>query len=213
MARSASRNTRRTIFPVVVIGSEFDELDVARHLMPGHMLADKTADLVDQLLARGKSVFQNHERLDRFRAHRIGHADHRRQYDGRMPDQCVLDLGRTDAITAAGDDIVGAALKPEIAVVIAHSEIAGDQPAIGVFVAGRLRVAPVFKHHHRIGTADRNMAGGSGRLLVAVIVDDGGDMAGNGAPHRTGLDWHDAGVGTDHEVALGLAEHFVDGQL
>jgi hypothetical protein len=62
-----------------------------------------------------------------------------------VPGERVLNFGRTDAIAATGDDVVSASLKPEIAVVVADAEIAGDQPAIGIFVAGRFRVAPIFK--------------------------------------------------------------------
>jgi len=57
------------------------------------------------------------------------------------------------------------------------------------------------------------MADSAGRQGLAGVVDDGGDMSGYRPSHRTGLDRHDARIRTEHEVALGLAEHFVDRHL
>ena len=119
LARSASRSSRRTIFPVVVIGSAVDEFDVSRHFMLGQMIADEVADFLDQLRGSGDAVLQEYERLDRFGADRVGHADRRRHHDGGVPSERILDFGRTDAIAAAGDDIVGASLEPEITVFVA----------------------------------------------------------------------------------------------
>src|ERR1700686_3860441 len=102
-----------------------------------------------------------------------------------MASQRVLDFGRSDAIAGAGDDVVGAAVEPEIAVVVALRQIACYQPAIGVFIAGRLGVLPVFEHHHRIGTAEGEVADGAGRQGLACVVDDTSDMSGDSTSERS----------------------------
>jgi hypothetical protein len=106
--------------------------------MLGQVIAHKVADFVDELAARGEAVPQDHEGLDGFSSYRVGHADSRGHYDCGVPCERIFNFRRTNAIAAAVDDIVGASLEPKVAVVVATAEIAGDQPAIGVFVASGL---------------------------------------------------------------------------
>src|SRR5947209_16199432 len=86
--------------------------------------------------------------------------------------QRVLDLGRADAIAGGGDDVVLAADIPEIAVVILHAEIPGEQEFAGIFLRGRLRIAPVFEHGDRARLTHADDAALSSRLLLASVVND-----------------------------------------
>src|SRR5262249_43415871 len=69
---------------------------------------------------------------------------------------------------------------------------------------------PVFEHHHRIRTAEGDVADCPRRLLFPRVIDDRGDMARYRAPDRTRFDRHHACVRTKDEVAFGLPEYLID---
>src|SRR5262249_4299612 len=60
-----------------------------------------------------------------------------------MPQQRTFDLERPNAVAGAFDHVASAAFEPEIAVLVAASEIAGDDPAVALDVARRLRIVPI----------------------------------------------------------------------
>ncbi len=69
----------------------------------------------------------------------VGHAG--------MREQGGLDALRPDVLAAADDQVVAAALDPEVALVVEAAEVAGVQPAVGVSAAGatvgpRTRISP-----------------------------------------------------------------------
>src|SRR6516165_6206976 len=171
--------------------------------MLGKVFAHEVADVLRQLRSGWKTVFHDDECLDGLGSYRIGHPDSRRDDDGGMPHERILDLGWAYAVAATGDDVIGATLKPEISVLVADPKIAGDQPVAGIFVPRCLGIAPVFQHHHRIRPPKGDVAGCSGRQGLAGVVDDGGDMSRYWASDRTRLDRHNAGVRTEHQIALG----------
>jgi hypothetical protein len=75
-----------------------DEFDIARHFVPGQMVAHEVPDILDQRLIRWRSLLQDDKRLDGFGANRIRHADRRGHHYIRMPGQRVFDFRRPDAI-------------------------------------------------------------------------------------------------------------------
>ena len=80
-----------------------------------------------------------------------------------MAQQRLLDLARPDAVAGRGDHIVGATAVPEVAVLVAHTEIPGQQPVAGELVPGGHRVVPVLEQHHRIGPPEGDLADLAGR--------------------------------------------------
>ena len=125
------------------LGQCVDDRDLARRLVPPAGGPDQLDDLVGQLRRPGRAGPQHDERLDRLAAQRVGHADGRRLRHRAVPEDGAFDLERPDAIAGAFDDVVGAALEPEIAVGVATAEIAGAGPAAALQRRGRRRVVPV----------------------------------------------------------------------
>jgi hypothetical protein len=81
---------------------------------------------------------------------------------GRVGEQHVLDLARTDPVAGGVDDVVGAAAIPEIAVAVADAAVAGDVPATVRSVAeaggGALGLLPVAEHQLRVRRRERDVA-------------------------------------------------------
>src|SRR5215469_13115536 len=177
------------------------------------MFAHEASDFFGELIAPLRRFLYDHKGLDRFSADGIWHADRSSHYDGGMANQHILYLRGADTITATCDDVIGAALKPEIALLITGPQISSQQPVIGVFIARGLFVVPVFEHHHGIRPAKRNVADRAGRNGLAGVVDDRGDMPWYRSPDRTGLYRHDARIRAEHKIAFSLAEHLVDRQI
>src|ERR1700737_3934790 len=63
----------------------------------------------------------------------------------------MLDLGGSDAVAGRRDHVVLAADVPEIAVLILHAEIAGQQKFCSVFFHRGFRIFPVLDHGARTG--------------------------------------------------------------
>ena len=126
-----------------------------------------------------------------------------------MLEKRILDLGRTDAVAGAGDDVILAAHVPEIPVLILPAEIAGQKKTAGMFLARRFRIAPIFDHGHGIGLAHADDAAAPPRQFLALVVDDADVESRRRLAHRAGLDRKKLCIVADHEIAFGLAEHFV----
>src|SRR5258708_295186 len=119
-----------------------DEHDVAGRLVPGEALADKGANLTGKGRTWRHAWARHDKRADDLTAHRIGHADHGRHQHGFVLHQAILDVGWPDAVAAARDQIVLAALVPDVAGVILERDIAGEAPVAGEFRRRRLGVVP-----------------------------------------------------------------------
>src|ERR1700731_245377 len=78
-----------------------DEHDLARRLIPGQPLSDKGEDFLGERRSGGDLGLRYDKRAYHLAAHRVGVTDRRRHQHGRMLHQAILDIGRTDAITAA----------------------------------------------------------------------------------------------------------------
>src|SRR5258705_11270450 len=97
----------------------------------------------------------------------------------------MLDLRRPDAIAGAGDHVVLAADVPEVTVGILSAEIAGEQELSGVFLRGRLRIAPVFDHGAWVRLAHADDAAFALGEFLAALIDDTDVEPGRRAAHRS----------------------------
>ncbi len=92
-----------------------DELDMAGILVGGEPVPHESLDLGGQRLGWRDAGPRQHEGLHGFGADRIGHADDRDHQHGLVAHDAILDVARPDPVGARGDDVVVAALEPEIA--------------------------------------------------------------------------------------------------
>src|SRR2546423_1451212 len=131
-----------------------------------------------------------------------GHARGGGRRDGGMAREAGLDLAGADAIATAGDQIVVAADESEVARLIAHAQVAADQPVSAELRLRRCVVAPVFEEHHRIGAVVGDAPHFSCWQLAAVFVDDRNSVSGDrrSRPSRTHR-WQRAAV--SHHRAAG----------
>src|SRR5207248_5189002 len=98
---------------------------------------------------------------------------------------------------------------PEIAVLILHAEVAGEQKLPGIFLRRGVRIAPVFEHRARTGLAHADDAALSPRLFLASVVDDADVETRRRLAHRARTDRKQIRVAADHEIAFGLAKTFM----
>src|SRR5690606_7589261 len=136
------------------------ELDPPRPLEARDALADKIGKLVP---GQAEALTQHAHRLDRLAAQAVGHPDHRDLGDGLMRRYRLLDLDRIDVLAARLDQLLGggAALVPEIAVLVEGAEIAGMVPAAAQRELGIAAPAPIAEED--AGRAHDDLAGPAGR--------------------------------------------------
>ena len=167
--------------------------------------------------ARGRlSRPQHDECLDDVASRFIG-ARHNRGIGHRgMLDEAILDFGWTDAVAGCLEHVVGAALVPEVAVVVCQGEIAGAAPIAGELFRRALRVLEVLEEENRVGRAvrscpmHRHFAQFANSRFLAVVGDDAYAVPRIRAAHGPGLRRPKRVRVADDVVHLGLAEHFID---
>src|ERR1700739_2965609 len=98
--------------------------------MFGQMLAHKASDFFGELMAPLSPVLQDHEGLNRFGAGGIWHTDRSCHHHSGGTNKGTLYPSGPNTIPATRNDIIGAALKPEIALFITGAQIARQQPVI-----------------------------------------------------------------------------------
>ena len=82
-------------------------------------------------VGRGRARLHAHERAAAFAEPRVGRADHRDLGDPRHAHELLLDLDRAHVLAAANDDVLLAVGDREVAVGVAHTDVAGHEPAVG----------------------------------------------------------------------------------
>src|SRR5215470_14589605 len=102
-----------------------------------------------------------------------------------MLHQAILDIGRTDAIAAARNQVVLTPLVPDVAVAVLDRDIAGQAPIANKFRSGRLWIVPITEKHHRIGALYRDNPAFTGRESSAVRRHDLDPVAGSWPAHRS----------------------------
>src|SRR5690606_23643223 len=110
------------------------------------------------------------------------------------------------------DDVVIAALEPEVAVLVLHRDVTKQAPVATEFLAGCLRPAPVLQEHHGIGSPYCDDAGFTRWQDSALIVNDLDHMAGDGPTHRAGSHREQLSRVPDDEIDFGLAEELIERQ-
>ena len=77
------------------------------------------------------AFLQLDEGAGHFAPFRIGLCHHGGEQHGRVLVEDVLDLDGGDVLAAGNDDVLGAVLDDDVAVLVEHAEIAGVKPAAG----------------------------------------------------------------------------------
>ena len=87
----------------------------------------------------------------------------------RMGEQHFLDLARIDVGAAGDDQVLGAVLEVEIALLVEDADVAGMQPAAAQRGRARLRVLPIARHDH---AAAEDLAGLARRHRLVLRIRD-----------------------------------------
>src|SRR5580704_17129312 len=100
----------------------------------------------------------------------------------------AFDFERPDAISGALDDIVGAALEPEISSLVTAREIARGYPPMAEKLARSLRILPIAQRVIALfARALRQIPRFPGRQLKPIVIDDGHLKARHRQAHGAGL--------------------------
>ena len=124
-----------------------DDLDVARHLERGELLARERVQRGEVGRTPGRG---DDERLHVFLRQVRRHADHGRLGDVGMAFERGLDLGGRQVLAAAADDFLLATEERVGLVGVDAHEVAGAQPAVDDHRRGLLRHLVVAAHDHRV---------------------------------------------------------------
>ena len=206
-----ARRVRRLIFPELVSGNSSTNSTIRGYLYAGEVAPDVVLELAHQCIAGSDARHHPHPGHDHRSAVGVGLRDHSGLRDLRVAHQRVLDLRRTDSVPGALDEVVVAALVAEVAVLAAHCEISGEEPAAEPHALRHPGVAPVAEEQARIVLAPRrDFPHGPVRLFVAGVVDDRGAPAGVADSHRARHHGVERLAASDHVVELGEAVELVD---
>src|SRR6516165_7208753 len=127
-----------------------------------------------------------------------------------MLHEAILDLGRTDAITAARNQVVLSPLVPEVPVAVLDRDIAGQAPTAGEFCTSRLQIDPIAKKHHRNGALHPDDPAFSGREWSAIRRHDLDTVAGGCPTHRSRAHRKQQRAVANEQIGLGLPVELVD---
>src|SRR3954452_8226128 len=155
--------------PRRVAGECIDERDRLRHLE----LRQLALAVRDQLvLGRDRAGLPRYEGDRHLTPAIIRTGDHRRLQDRMVLVQHPLDLGAGDVLSAGHDHVLEPIDDEQVAVLVAHADVAGVEPASGEGGGGRGLVAPVALEHLRPPHDDlAPLAGGDRTALVVPDVE------------------------------------------
>ena len=148
---------------------------------------------------------EHDERLHDVAAPLVGRRHRRGLGDRRVLEARGLDLERPDPVPGGDDHVVGAALVPDVAVLVEARRVLGVEPlAVERLLAG-LVVAPVAERIVRVrARAQADLAALALRHRPLVLVEDRDVPARHRLAHRALADLHERVVG-DQRVGLGEA--------
>jgi hypothetical protein len=125
--------------------------------------------------------FLHHEELDRLAGVLVGHAHRGALEHARVAGDHALDLVRVHVEARDQDHVLLAVDDLGEAVLVHDADVAGAEEAVGRHHLGGLVIAlPVAGHHLR--AADRDLAGGTQRQVLAVVVRIAMSVDGTGRP-------------------------------
>src|SRR5207245_8854312 len=116
----------------------------------------------------------------------ISPTDDARLLHGRVFDQSVLDLHRTDPDAAHLKHVVGTSRIPVVAVGVARELVAGPDPVAFNRVLGSLMLVPVIGAD--AVAPDEKVADGAVRDVIAGLIDDPGLVPRHQLTGRAGTD-------------------------
>ena len=110
---------------------------------------------------------------------RIRYGAHAGLHDAGIGHECGLDFDGREPVTRDVDDVVGASEDPGVAVGIDFRAVASGEPTVfgvGLPVGGvpAFRIAPHGARHGWRELGEHDVALGSGRGWIALVVDDRG---------------------------------------
>ena len=118
-----------------------------------------------------------------------------------------LDLERADPVAGRDDHVVGAALVPDVAVLVERGGVLGVEPVAAERLLGVLRVVPVADRIVRVrARAQADLAALALRQRLLVLVEDLHVPARHRLAHRALADVHERVVGDER---IGLREPVV----
>src|SRR6516162_5548780 len=165
-----------------------DHLDFARIGMVAHHSPRDILNLLHKPRVATPPGAQCHIGLEDGALHRIRLADDGGFGDCGMTQDCAFDFERTDPVSRALDDIVGAALEPEISARVTARDIAGGYPSMAKQLTRALRIVPVAERVVALFARTLcQISRLSGRQLQTVLSDDGHLEAWHRQSHRAGL--------------------------
>ena len=184
-----------------------DELDLARVRVRGQARAHVRLDLLDQLVGALVALGEHDERLDHAAAALVGRGDRRRLLDRRVLEAGRLDLERPDPVAGRDDHVVGAALVPDVAVLVEARRVLGVEPVAAERLPRRLLVVPVAERIVRVrARAQADLAPLALRHRLLVLVEDLHVPARHRLAHRALAHVHERVVGAQR---IGLGEAVV----
>ena len=130
---------------------------------------DARATELDQLFGGRRAARTQHDaRRHLLAAHRVGRAVDGGLTHRRVRVEHVLDLRRIDVEAGGDDHVLQAVADREVAVVVAHADVAGVKPAVTDRLRGVLGTVPVAEHD--VGSANHDLAPHAALDLAAVLV-------------------------------------------
>ena len=128
--------------------------------------------VVDQrVLVHRRAGSQHDEGSDRLAGVRVGHADYAHFDDVRVASKDVLDLRGEHVEPGHDDQVLGPIDEVQAAVVVAHGDVAGAQPAVRrQHPRRRFRIVEVPGEHVR--SFDPDLTGVADERVAAVLVDE-----------------------------------------
>src|SRR4029077_7079932 len=110
------------------------EFDLPRVFMSRKARLDERLHVHAERLVDLAPLSRNDKGLHYPAANLVGNADHSHHGHRRVSHQAIFDLGRADAIASGNDDVVIASVKPEIALLVAMTDVTGQKPPIAEFL-------------------------------------------------------------------------------
>src|SRR5215210_6615258 len=193
------------------LGEVADELYMTRILVRGRVRLAVVLDLLRQLLRRLVVIANDYVRLDDASPVLVGHGHDGALDDRGMLDEDALDLKGSDAVTGREDDIIGTAHKPEVAVSVPISPVAGQVVAVTKNRLGRIGLLPIFFEQRGYAPEEGDITRLVRRALVAFEVNDLHVAAGRRFAHRARPHF-EAGIVADEQGVLCLSVTVVDRQ-
>src|SRR5215204_4250176 len=188
-----------------------DKLYLARVFVGGRVRLAVVLDLLRQFLRRLVVFADDYVRLDDASPVLIGHGHDGALDDRGMFDEDTLDFEGPDTVAGREDNVIGTSHKPEVAISVPISPVAGQVVSVAEDRLGRIRLLPVLFEQCGYAPEEGDVTSLVGRALVAFVVDDPHVAAGRRFAHRA-RPYLEVRIIADEQGVLCLPVAVVDGQ-